>query len=65
MARKGQNIKVVVHMPEDMCSVFNSERAETFWEDMAEKRLSSVSEELRNQLWLRIVKKHEQRHNQI
>lgn len=65
MARKCQNIKVVVHIPEDICSVFNSEMAETFWEDIAEKRLISVSKELRNQLWLSIVKKHEQIHNQI
>lgn len=58
MARKGQNIKVVVHIPE-ICSVFNSDRAETFWEDIAEKKLISVSKELRNQLWLNIEKKYD------
>ena len=59
MARKGQSIKVVVHMPKDMYSVFNSERAEIFWEEIVEKRLISVSEELRNQLCPHIVKKHD------
>lgn len=59
MAGKGQEVKIVVHIPEDMCSILNSENVEAFWEEVIEKRLREyqLSEKLKNQIWTKAAEK--------
>lgn len=40
MARKAQEIKIVVHKPEDIQKVFWNEKTKEFWREIIEKRIA-------------------------
>lgn len=40
MARKAQEIKIVVHKPEDIQKVFWNEKTKEFWREIIERRIT-------------------------
>jgi len=40
MARKSQNIKIVIHTPENMASVLFNEQVTSFWKEKIDKKIN-------------------------